>query len=123
MWKHSRIFICTIFLACSHSEAHRTPPYDQNRAEKTTVINSEILSRTTPPTPLSLSRLSEESLKKIQMTDATSGWITSRDGALYKTVDGGNNWRKVTDINIPEHGYITDVSFVDSSGWVSISKT
>lgn len=62
-----------------------------------------------------------EALDSVFFLDETRGWIVG-GRALFKTVDGGNTWQRVT-IDMPPYAEIVDISFVNPLlGWVALQK-
>lgn len=65
-------------------------------------------------------------LKGVYFVDQNTGWVVGLDAAIFKTIDGGNNWTKQTN-NIIWNGaapaiapWIFDVFFLDQNrGWAT----
>lgn len=59
------------------------------------------------------------SVKNVQFTDQNNGWISTFQGAIYRTVDGGQNWS--TSLT-PNAESINDMQFINSTiGYLATS--
>ena len=100
----------TDYLGASPSIAYSTNSTVHAQPTPNWKLNSQILA-------------SRSSLKKIQMLDATKGWMAAYPMGVYRTSDAAETWQQVS-LKLPERAYVTDIFFVSpDAGWVAASKT
>lgn len=63
-----------------------------------------------------------ENNRKIYFVDKETGWLISDAGNLYKTVNGGKNWTKIS-LKVEKDASINTIVFANQSvGWLNIQK-
>ena len=55
----------------------------------------------------------------VEFLSTSDGWIASRHGTLHRTLDGGETWERIDDLDVTGEPHFWDMAFVDSThGWV-----
>lgn len=123
----SGAIICVLLVVCIQSkngDSFTSKPENREvSTQKTTIIESHIVSHNTAPWKWRTKRITnEENLISQQILSATNVLILGEDGTIYKTANQGETWRQIN-IERPPDSNVTSLFFGNSSsGWVSIIR-